>query len=213
MKVAILGYPRTGTNKLQRTLGFIYKIPVDNDRTEWLTGLSGNKKEEAIEELNRVDSIIAKLFVYQFNDINVLTIDWNKFDFIFATSRDSLVDSFVSCAIAQQQNYWVRLIEDIIDMNKTFIVDLTKIEEWYYSHVINFNTLVDQISRVKPVFKFTYNEICDNEILLRKLSIITDKVLNNYCLPRKMIPMGINYKEKCLNYAEVEAKFKELGLV
>lgn len=213
MKIAILGYPRTGTNKLQRILSNFYNVPIDNDRIEWLTGLDYYQKQEAIVMLNNLSSCVVKLFIYQFNNTDVLGVDWRKFDSIFITSRESLVDSFISYSFAEKKNYWSRLVGDLFNENEEFTVDVSQIQAWWDSHIKNFDQVVSTINEIHPVHRVTYNEISNDQIILNKLSVILGQTVSTVALPKKIIPTGINYKEKCLNYTEVEEKFKELGLI
>lgn len=195
MRIAVLSYPRTGSTHLTTLLAKIYNLK--GFQNEPLTGnFIKEQKLNILQNFETMDEYIIKFMSHNFLNLSYTMLDWNKFDQLYLIERRNLVDGCISNYVALTTNRWLRLKnEDSFD-TKLFILPEKFIFD-YIMYIRVFNEIKNYIQQTvkesKLIFK-TYEEICE------------ENIENG-----RTIPMGINYKEKCLNYTEVEAKFKELG--
>ena len=193
MKIAVIGYPRTGSTKICYVLEQLFPT---RHIGEILTHSDDITK--SIATINTSTDILVKLFTYQLNDFDMSSINWSQFSLIVFTSRQSLVDSFISTVISNKRKQWIPGINRFL-INDSFVVDSTEFAEYHRKHIAPYNKVVETISRDNNnTIHLTYDEINDTPSLLAKL-----------CHPDASVslfvsPTGIDYSKKCLNYAEIE---------
>lgn len=203
MKIAVIGYPRTGSTKLCFVLEQLY------NPTRYIGELltHSTNMSKTIELINRKQPCIIKLFSYQFNDTPINLVDWKQFDLVCFTSRASIVDSFISMMIANKRKQWIPGINKFV-VDDPFILDSTLFAGYYASHIEPLRNIIAVVEKVViKTSHLTYAEIADTPTLLMRLGHNDRQI----CIP--VTPTGINYREKCLNYDEIECAANDFNLV
>lgn len=194
MKIAVVGYPRTGSTKLCYAAEQLFPTRYVGEVLTRTTNAS-----ETVKFINSQPNILVKLFSYQLtvNEMLMYKIDWAQFDLVCFTYRDSIVEAFISTMIANSRRQWIRGI-DVFNEDDAFTVDINKFDEYYTYHIAPFADLMKTVCAANSnTISFSYDEIADTKCLLTKLGHA------NRTLVLPIEPTGINYKEKCLNYNEV----------
>ena len=210
MKIAVISQPRTGSSKLVMVLSSIYQV---TNLSEVLTSAdTPDQKINKIEDLKSKNDYAVKFHKRHLSGIDINSVPWTNFDIIISIYRKSLVDAFVSTHIAMKRNVWERWSSDPCDVEEVTI-DPMLIRPWYDRTYSTYGSMLRQIQEIsgKKIFEFEYDEIGDDLKLLQKFKEY-DFPVWDLGLDAATIPTGINYKEKCLNYREIESKFKELDL-
>lgn len=187
MKIAVFGYPRTGSTKLCYILQQVYNTPFIG---EVLTRQQNNEYH-IIKQINNQSNIIVKFFSYQFISVPVTLVHWDTFDVVYFTYRESIVDAFISQQIAMRRNQWIPGINPFL-INDPFVVDCSTFENYCKTHIISYNKIQKVIANLTMRTEIlSYNDI-SNDTFYTPIDELPIR------------PTNINYREKCLNYQEVE---------
>lgn len=214
VKIAVVGYARTGSTKIGQTLASMFNVQNVGEHLGLPVRTDGDRVIQfgKAAEINQRTNIVVKFLTFQFHNYPIpipIPIDWQSFDLIVTTERMSKVDAAISSYVGGKRNLmiakrregppppieqFIANVDDIIDLDDT----------------PSFERLIKYIptQTTVPLLRMHYEDIIDEEKLYEKLSIVSNSTApaNYYS-----IPLGINYREKCLNYDEIVAKFKELG--
>ena len=209
MRIAVVGFQRTGSTKLSAVLGKVFCLTNLNEIVEFTQPVE--YRINKFKELDLLDNYVVKLQANNFNDIDMKIINWTKFDFIFSSTRHLIVDAFISLQIAVMRNNFTNWPAAKWSTDP-FTVNINNINRWCNNTINPYAKLIEIVKQQHPVFEFEYNEINDTTLLINKLTNLGFSC-NIADINLDIIPTGINYREKCLNYAEVEQKFKEMGLI
>lgn len=219
MKVAVFGNPRTGSTMLCIALSLLYRIKFDQEVITPPMPLEN--KLALIQQLNATtDSFVAKFFVINFDDVPITALRWDQFDLIVTTTRSSLVDAYISGWVASRRNNWIKTRSSEWT-DEAFTIDLSEMGTRTILGFQRFPALLNDIKRLAPNTKIVetcYEDLVDDTKLFNILYDLLPRTLRvnrviTSITTGDTIPTGINYREKCLNYAEVEAKFKEMKLI
>lgn len=213
MKIAVLGIPRSGSTKLCFLLERLFSVRYLG---EVLTPLNTTEEKlTLIKSLSNQDDYIVKFFKYQIDDVGIDSVNWGQFDMVFISYRESVVDTFVSWYIARKRSQWIRGI-NLFKIDSDFTVDTEMFEEWYTTHMNNFDKIIASVSSQTktPVISFSYDELSSTniEMILNKipnLPLVNPSFLK---LSLPVSPTGIDYKTKCLNYNEVITVANKIGV-
>jgi hypothetical protein len=210
MKVAVIGYPRTGSTLASMLLCEAYNLEYLGELVRGY--YSDSDKSLAFTKLDTVDNICVKFFPGHIKN-HISEISWGLFDIIITTGRKSIVDAYISLEFALSTNHWIKTKGDSWATNILSVDASTeRIQKWVEVYLASLNTIITKIEAIykKPILNFTYEELLKTAPAMK--SVIPDQTTNK--LTRfGIIPADINYKEQCINYVEVENKFKELGLI
>jgi hypothetical protein len=196
MRIAIISAPRTGSTKLSAVLSSMFNLKNFNEQLNEVIPAAGFLKKFQVNKVMSQDDFVVKIFPGA-----QVHIDWNDFDLIVSTSRESEIDNFLSHYVASERNLWIPYEgQSWQELNK-FTVDLKHVKRWGYWYYEEFKERILPIIG-KNVVNFSYEEICDDEKLLHKIRMLGIPIENQDPVIRSR-STGINYKEKCLNYKDV----------
>lgn len=217
MKIAVIGFPRTGSTKLCMLLTMLIKGRYLGELIQHEFNI--RKKKALLGHMAQQDNYVVKFFSFNFDDIGIDATDWTQFDLVIATSRANLVDAYISVRVAHDRDKWIKMKGATGWVDDPFTVDVTKIED-HYGLIVNLAEYLSKIEAIRgtPVVRISYETTCDDELLSAQLSEVTsfsiDSINNAIKIQSEnMFPTGIDYKTKCLNYVEVEEAFRNLGLI
>lgn len=93
-----------------------------------------------------------------------------------------------------------------------FEVDFTHFTYWFRNIFTRYQTILPILElHCGKIPCLTYSDIVDDAKLIANIrTLIHDIDVSN--LEFDLVPTHIDYKTKCTNYKEIEARFKELGL-
>lgn len=210
MKIAIISHPRSCSSKLIMILSSMYQV---NNLSELISYLdSVPQKISKIEQMRSLDNYAVKFHTHHLRGIPLDVIPWNGFDILISTHRRSTIDTFLSTQLAIKRNVWSRWAGDKWEVDD-FLLDPLSVKPWFDRYHKFNDDMLEQIHLLttKKIIRFEFEEIADDDILENRL--------NELAFPKwdrastaAFIPSDINYREKCLNYSEIESEFKLLGI-
>jgi hypothetical protein len=214
MKVAIISRPRTGSTKLTEIISKAlelknYKEIFYEKYSEQIKPIT--IKLRILEDLKNDDNFIVKIHPKHISDIKVDLLNWDSYDLIIATNRSNKIDEYISHQYGFQRNFWINYPGSNQYVGEFTLVPKMSIGAWY-STVALHEQLLKEITNIigREIVQIGYEIISDDEklrLVLAEIGILTS--LKTFDIT--FTPIGINYKEKCLNYEDIARQFKEIG--
>jgi hypothetical protein len=191
VKIFILGYPRSGSTAL------CYKLAETNQiefLREPLTECQFNEIPSVINDINAVETGVIKFMSHNFlGSESYKLINWHEADKIILAKRDSLPAACVS-------NYAAMFVTHQWQGKRN--LENKSLGKFAVSDTFMFDFALF-IAKFNEVEKF----LLDSGLAVESV-VYSGKLIE--C--SDVFPLNYNYKEQCINYTEVENKFKELGL-
>jgi hypothetical protein len=223
-KILIFACPRTGTTIIQKRLSVdLFDIPnliePFNDpelgfnpaNPKIVNGKPANLYKWTEEQKIGVMKLLASNLYYI--DINRL-LSVGNFDRVVIIERKNLVDCCISLYLAEQTTKYHYREGDAINIDP-FECSAAFIDQWIGMYKQYLSALEQVKNSSTPYDILCYEDFMEDKIqyvagVELQLSKIAFKVFNT---GKKLIASQLPYQELCINYAKVEEKMKECGLI
>lgn len=204
MKVIVIGAHRTGTSKLCLHLSAVHGVYIPiwpNVGAEILNSTSIDDQLANIKTFNESTDCLVKIMPHHWlQDFDDLPIEWDRVDLIATVHRASVVDTYISWAIALMTRQFFGTPNSKItcpfSLDKAYL-DSRFIETWYNERIKPINDFVAKVKNVvnAPIMHYSYEDIC-------KLT-----------KPVPLEPTGLLYERDCSDYMVIKDKFMSLGII
>ncbi len=200
MKIAVFSTPRTCSTLVCSVVANRFDLHNYNERIYGSWQEKQIDKQEKIDFLRNQDNYVTKLFAKYFYKniyIDAETFDWNMFDYVFITQRQSLSDQMASL-------YNIRFGKEEdgekshIDLNQTTINHLN-LQKEYMS--LFYKIKIDVLQSNKNTFVIEYDGLQND--MKNYLNSVTNLDFTEAHLPVDK-NVRIDYKQKYTNYYELE---------
>ena len=210
MKICIIGFPRSRSSILLETLSIYHNIPVIGEDLNRITDRRGGYLDTLATELNRNvnnPSGVVRLHPLQLAAVPFATIDFahvnfELYDKIYFTFRESIADNIASNFIATKLNKFTYRMES----DRRYVKPLEFTSDNYY-HVrdyIQSMTIVERIKTYLAEHSIESEDLYYNDIPRYLAShfpgIISFHVETKY-----------NYQKLILNYEHIEEVYQRMN--
>lgn len=152
MKVCIIGFPRSRSSILLETISIFYNIPVIGEHVNTITDRRGNYLHTLAHELNHItgeaNGVIRlhplQLAAAPFDIIDFSLINFEVYDKIYFTFRESVADNIASNFIATKLNKFTYRMES----DRRYVKPLEFTPDDYF-HVRDYNQSIAVVNSVK----------------------------------------------------------------
>lgn len=201
MKIAILGLPRSCSTYVTQTLRKIYNFPSNADLGEF--PMHNDPFQD--RKIKNYTDYIVKIMVNRTSTDSEYSryfeLDWNQFDLVVVTTRQSYADSCCSLYSGLQNNLQLQKLPGEEFYNPVSFVVPIEFVNYFAEHIKTFNKLQSNINR--SYHTISYEDCQDYDKFKSIISGITKKPFpEDY--KTGSLPTNFNYQELCANYKEVK---------
>jgi len=202
MKVAIIGMPRSASTVLFGVISKNLQLVRYNEPYEGLYDLS-KAYDYSHRGLNQIHSGAFKLMAHNFYWVNWQAVNWYDFNEIIFTHRNNHADACISVQYAAMFNYWrqTKLRRFNLDLTPFTITDQQITD--YVNNFVHYCEMKKNISGIRKTECITYEQIVSGEYVNKIKNVFN---LQNVDTDIDDLPLGVNYRQLCLNYDEVVDK-------
>jgi hypothetical protein len=202
MRILVFSHPRSASTWFQEIVGHVYRIGI-------LGEPFNNKIDKPNEFIQLHDDYVIKICTPVLNKYNYEAFNFTVFDQVYVTDRKDFALACTSVYYAQLTGTYQWSIQQHLNDLKQFVVPRNFINGFISDYRVFLNTLHKFKDSNIEYQMFYYEDI------LADIEPIIDSMPNTYTadmssFKETFVPTGINYKDLCQNYNELEEAFAHL---